>query len=207
MLFDLDGVLVDSTPAIIQVWTAWSKANGVDPNTVLNVMHGRRSAEVLTVLAPHVNPEVEVRRIEGAITHCEHGTVAIPGAAELLRSLPHRRWAVVTSGLREFATARLKAAGLPVPDVLVAADDVVKGKPDPEPYLKGAELLGVEARECLVIEDAPAGIVAAHASGMKAVGLATTYAAEDLHDADFVVRGLQQVGVAEFDGKLRVDIQ
>ena len=197
---------MDSTPAIIQVWTTWSEANGVDPNDVLNVMHGRRSAEVLKIVAPHVDAEAEVRKIEGAITNCENGTAAIPGAAELFRSLPDRRWAVVTSGLREFAKARLQAASLPVPDVLVAADDVVKGKPDPEPYLKGAMMLGVQARDCLVIEDAPAGIMAAHAGGMKAVGLATTYAAEDLRDADFVVGGLGQIRVSEFDGKLRIDI-
>src|SRR5262245_10831967 len=122
ILFDLDGVLVESTRAIIEVWTAWARENGVDPEEVLSIMHGRRSAEVLRLVAPHVDPDTEVKKIEGAVTAYKDGTVAVPGAAELLRSLPTGRWAVVTSGLSAFAKTRLRTAGLPVPEALVAAD-------------------------------------------------------------------------------------
>jgi len=206
ILFDLDGVLVDSTPAIIEVWTAWSKANGIDPTQILAVMHGRRSVEVLQIAAPHVDAAAEVKRIEASITSYKNGTIAIPGAAHLLRSLPEDRWGVATSGLREYARARLKAAGLPVPTVLVAADDVVKGKPDPEPYLKAAELLRAEPERCLVIEDAPAGIRAAHAGGMKVIGLASTYPAEELGEADVVVKKLAQVAVRGTGDGLVVEV-
>jgi len=207
ILFDLDGVLVDSTPAIIHVWTAWSQANGIDPNNVLTVMHGRRSVEVLRIVAPQVDAPAEVEKIEHAITSYKNGTVAIPGAADLLRSLPGDRWSVVTSGLRAFASARLRAANLPVPNILVSADDVVKGKPDPEPYLKAAELLRVKAEHCVVIEDAPAGIRAGRAGGMKVIGLASTYPPGELSEADLVVKTLAQIKVAHSNGQLEVNIR
>jgi len=206
ILFDLDGVLVDSTPAIIHVWTLWAQAKGIEPESILSIMHGRRSVEVLQLVAPGVDPAVEVRKIEQEITDYKNGTIAIPGAAELLSALPDGRWSVVTSGLRAFAKARLRAANLPVPNALVAADDVVKGKPDPEPYLKAAQLLAVKPEECVVIEDAPAGIHAAHAGGMKAIGLATTYPAAELREADVVIKGLGDARVKSLGEQLRVEV-
>jgi len=206
LLFDLDGVLVDSTPAIIEVWSAWSRVNGVEAEKVMSVMHGRRSVEVLQVVAPHLDAMTEVKAIEEAITNYKDGTVTIRGAAGLLQSLPNGRWCIVTSGLRAFATARLRAADLPVPKVLVCADDVVNGKPDPEPYLKAAQLLSVPARECLVVEDAPAGIRAAHAGGMKVIGITTTYPHEDLCEADFVIETLAQVRISNLGNHLNVEI-
>jgi mannitol-1-/sugar-/sorbitol-6-phosphatase len=202
ILFDLDGVLVDSTPAIIQVWTAWAASHRIDPNNILSIMHGRRSVEVLQIIAPQVDAPAEVEKIEQAITSFKNGTVPVPGAADLLRSLPQDRWAVATSGMRVFAKARLQAAGLPVPEVLVAADDVGKGKPDPEPYLKAAELLKIEPAQCLVIEDAPAGIRAAHAGGMKAIGLATTYPPQELREADYVIKVLGQIAISFTPGQM-----
>jgi sugar-phosphatase len=130
----------------------------------------------------------------------------MPGAAELLKSLPEDRWAVVTSGTRIPATTRLQFANLPLPRVLVGADDVSKGKPDPEPYLKGAQLLGMNPADCLVIEDAPAGIQSAHAGGMKVIALASTYPVSELHDADAVATSLGQIKVSVLDGKLKIDL-
>jgi len=206
ILFDLDGVLVDSTQAIITIWTAWAEKNHLDPAKVLHVIHGRRTVESLQVLAPHLDPKSEAEKLESAITHKKDGTVAIPGAANLLRSLPTDRWCVVTSGLREFAKVRLKDANLPLPQVLVAAEDVINGKPHPEPYLKGAQLLKADPAKCVVIEDAPAGIRSAHAGGMKALGITTTYAAAELGEADAVIQTMSQVRVSLREGQLQIQI-
>jgi len=209
ILFDLDGVLVDSTQAIVHVWTRWARGMGLDPEKVLGLMHGRRTVEVLQLVAPHLDPVSEAHRVEQNITDDKDGAVAMPGAADLLAALRPDQWCVVTSGTRRLAAARLQKAGLPVPRVLVSADDVTKGKPDPEPYLKGAELLGVAPELCLVIEDAPLGIRAAHAAGMKAIGLASTYSAAELRDAraDAIVQQLAEVRVSGSEEGLEVRIQ
>jgi sugar-phosphatase len=131
----------------------------------------------------------------------------MPGAAELVRSIPEGRWGVVTSGSRLLATNRLRHCGLPVPDVLVTSDDVTHGKPHPEPYLKGAERLGFDPAECLVIEDAPAGIQSARAGGMKVVGITSTYAPDALGHADAVVRKLAEIQVTSDEaGRLVVAV-
>jgi len=130
----------------------------------------------------------------------------MPGAVDLLRSIPDGRWAVVTSGSRMVATARLQF-GIPVPRKMVTADDVINGKPHPEPYLKGAKFLGLNPMECVVIEDAPAGIRAAHAAGMKVIGLTSTYPDSILSEADAVVQKLAQIKVASVGGKLTVSVE
>lgn len=202
ILFDLDGVLVDSTAAIIEVWTAWALKNGIEPAHMLETIHGRRSVEAMQLLTPHLDFETEAQQIEAAVTHREGGTVAIPGAARLLKSLPEERWCIVTSGIGEFARSRLREAGLPIPRVLVAAGDVSNGKPHPEPYLKGAKLLGIDPATCIVIEDALNGIRAAQAAGMKAIGLATTYTLDELKEADVVVKTLEGVDASYSNGEL-----
>ena len=207
VLFDLDGVLVDSTKSVVQIWTAWSESNGIPPTRTLEIIHGRRTTEVLEMLAPpHLNIKSEAEKIEAGISLKKGGTVAIPGADKLLNALPSDRWCVVTSGLKEFARIRLKDAGLPVPEILVSAEDVTNGKPHPEPYLKGAKLLGKAPADCLVIEDAVAGITSAHAGGMKAIGLTTTFAATELKGAEAVIQSLSQVQVNLNEGKLRIRI-
>jgi sugar-phosphatase len=204
ILFDLDGVLIDSTASIARRWAKWAERQGLDPANVLEVIHGRRSVEVIQLVAPHLDVIAETIRIEQSVT--DDADPAIPGAVELLRSLPEKAWCVVTSGTKSLAIARMKVAGLPLPKILVGADDVTKGKPDPEPYLKGAELLGFSAAECIVIEDALAGIRAAHAGKMDVIAMATTYTVDELKEADAVVKGLQQIRVTEAQGKLRVEV-
>jgi mannitol-1-/sugar-/sorbitol-6-phosphatase len=209
ILFDLDGVLVDSTHAVAQWWRVWAAEKNVEPEKVLKIMHGRRTIEVIRLAAPHLDAEAEAKYIEQrAARNDDHrdGVTVMPGAPELLQSLPEDRWGIVTSGTRVPATARLRFVGLPVPRVLVTADDVVRGKPDPEPYLKGAQLLGVDSAQCLVIEDAPLGIQSAHAGGMKVIGIASTYPASELHEADAVVSALQRIRVSLQDGRLRVEV-
>jgi mannitol-1-/sugar-/sorbitol-6-phosphatase len=190
ILFDLDGVLVDSTAAVDREWRAWARERGVDGDKVIAVAHGVRTIEVIRTVAPHLDAEAEARRLESREADHQEGVAVMPGAAELVRSIPDGHWGVVTSGTRDLAAARLRWAGIPVPKVMITADDVVNGKPDPEPYLKGAQGLGFDPRECLVIEDAPSGIQSAHAGGMKVIGLASTFAAAKLAEADAVARNL-----------------
>ena len=207
ILFDLDGVLVDSTRSVARQWRLWAQENGIDPEKVLKIAHGRRTVEVVRLLAPHLPAEEEVQKLEQREAADTEGVAVMPGAGDLVGSVSEGRWGVVTSGTRYLATSRLRLANLPIPRVLVSADEVVKGKPDPEPFLKGAELLGVNAEECLVIEDAPAGIRAAHAGGMKVIALPSTYPLSELQKADAVVQGLRQIRVEWLNERLRVDVQ
>jgi len=206
ILFDLDGVLVDSTRSVTRQWRLWAQEHSIDPDRTVSIAHGRRSIEVIRILAPHLDAEKETVRLEAREAADLEGVEVMPGAADLLRSIPDGRWCVVTSGTRRLATSRLRLANLPIPKVLVSADDVVRGKPHPEPYLKGAELLGMKPQDCLVIEDAPFGIEAAHAGGMKAIALPTTFPAEELKSADAIAEKLAQIEVAVSGNELTVTI-
>jgi sugar-phosphatase len=194
ILFDLDGVLVDSTLAVAEQYTIWARENGLDPAEVMKAAHGVRTVEVIRRVAPHLDAEAETKKIEDREAVVAN-IIAMPGAVDLLHSIPKGRWCVVTSGTRFLATARMRKFGIPVPDVLVTADDVKHGKPDPEPYRKGAELLKVDPATCVVVEDAPAGIRSAHAAGMKVISLPSTYPVAELHEADAIVSGLSSIKV------------
>jgi sugar-phosphatase len=207
ILFDLDGVLIDSTPSVARQWRLWAQENGIDPEKVLAIAHGRRTVEVVRLLAPHLAAESEVRKLERREADDSEGVTVMPGAVELVRSIPDGRWGVVTSGTRYLATSRLRLGNLPMPRVLVSADEVEKGKPDPEPFLQGAELLGVNPAECLVIEDAPAGIRAAHSGGMKVIALPSTYPVSELQEAEVVVQTLRQIRVDWSGGKLVLEVK
>jgi sugar-phosphatase len=205
ILFDLDGVLLDSTRSVERQWRIWAREQGIDVEKTMAVAHGVRAIEVIRAVAPHLDAEAEVRKLESREAADREGVAVMPGAAELVRKVPEGRWCVVTSGTRHLAGARLRLAGIPVPDVMITADDVTHGKPHPEPYLKGADLLGVKPAECLVIEDAPAGIQSAHAGGMKVIALTSTYPASALSEADVVVPKLERIQVA-LDGARKLAI-
>jgi sugar-phosphatase len=208
ILFDLDGVLVDSTGAVDREWREWARRKGVDGDAIMAIAHGVRTLDVIRRVAPHLDAEAEVLELESHEANDQEGVFVMPGAAELVRSIPDGRWGVVTSGTQVLARARLPFCGLPVPKVLVTADDVTHGKPHPEPYLKGAELLGFNPSECLVIEDAPAGIQSARAGGLKVIGITSTYAAEALVLADAVIGKLGQLRVSSNGaGKLGVEVR
>lgn len=206
ILFDLDGVLVDSTKSVEREWRVWAKEHGIDGDAVMAIAHGVRSREVIRVVAPHLDAEAEARKLEDREAS-DDGLVVMPGAVELVSAIPQGRWGVVTSGTRRLASARLRLAGVPTPEVLVAADDVSHGKPHPEPYLKGAERLGLKPEECLVIEDAPAGIQAAHAAGMKVVGFASTYREELLAEADAVISAFSKLSLVLEENGLQVNVK
>jgi mannitol-1-/sugar-/sorbitol-6-phosphatase len=206
ILFDLDGVLCDSTRQVDREWREWAARKGVDGDAVVAIAHGVRTIEVIRRVAPHLDAEAEADAIENHEASDQTGVVVMPGAVELVKTIPLGRWGVVTSGSRLLATNRLRHCGLPVPEVLVTSDDVTNGKPHPEPYLQGAERIGAVPAECLVIEDAPAGIQSARAGGMKVIGMASTYGAEKLKEADAVVRGFAGLRVSS-NGSGRLDVR
>jgi len=206
ILFDLDGVLVDSTRSVSRQWRRWAEENGIDPQSAVALTHGVRTIDTVRILAPHLNAEEETRKIEEREANDRDDVEVMPGAQELLRSLPKGSWCIVTSGTRKVAASRLQAGHLPAPDVMVTGTDVANGKPHPEPYLKGAQLLGVKPRDCMVIEDAPAGIRAAHAGGMKVIALRTTFPEAELKEADAVVETLANVRVSSANGVLKIEV-
>jgi mannitol-1-/sugar-/sorbitol-6-phosphatase len=207
ILFDLDGVLVDSTRAVDREWREWAARKGVDGDAIMAIAHGVRTIEVIRRVAPHLDAEAEANAIENHEAHDQRGVAVMPGAPDLLRSIPAGRWGVVTSGSRLLARNRLQYCGLPVPDVLVTSDDVTHGKPHPEPYLRGAERIGASPEECVVFEDAPAGIQSARAGGMKVIGIMSTYKADALVQADAVIGMLAQLRISSNGaGRLMIDL-
>ncbi len=207
ILFDLDGVLCDSTEAVDREWREWAARKGVDGDAIMAISHGVRTVEVIRRVAPHLDAEAEAAAIESHEAHDQRGVVVMPGAIELVNSIPWGQWGVVTSGSRLLAANRLRHCGVPVPEVMVTSDDVVNGKPDPEPYLKGAALLGFRPEQCLVIEDAPAGIASARAGGMKVIGLMSTYRSEKLAGANAVIEHFGRIQVlVEQAGNLLVKV-
>lgn len=198
VLFDLDGVLVDSTRYVEQQWRRWAVAKGLAPEPFLLVCHGRRALETIQLAAPHLDAKAEVAAFVPDGPEPE-GLDPVEGAARLLQQLPAGSWAVATSGTRATALARLAGAGLPIPDVLVCAEDVVHGKPSPDVYLMAAARLAARPEECVVVEDAPAGIEAARAAGMRVIGLTTTHAPGQL-GADASARTLAEVHPGRIGG-------
>jgi sugar-phosphatase len=149
----------------------------------------------------------EARQFEAGEVADTQGIITIDGALTLLDSIPTGAWAIVTSGSRALATARLQSRGLPMPPTMVTADDVVNGKPHPEPYMTAARLLGLSADDCIVVEDAPAGLAAATAAGMRSIGVASTHASDELTEATVIARELRDIQVtAGTGGRLVVNI-
>ncbi len=206
LLLDLDGVLVDSTATIRRNWLRWAAARGLDAQTVLRAAQGRRTLETVRLVAPHLDAEAELVALAADEASETAGVREVLGARELAESLPRGSWAVVTSALRSAALLRLRHVGLPVPDVLVAADEVSSGKPHPEGYLAAAARLGVPAGACLVVEDSPAGVEAARAGGMRVIALATSHAAAELAGADVVASSLAAIRVSVREDTLEVEV-
>jgi len=183
LLFDLDGVLIDSTPAVERVWHQWALEHGFNPEEVIARAHGRPSLATVRDYLPNADHDAENREVERREIADLAGVVPLPGAVALLASLPPDRWTIVTSCTRRLAEIRIKAAGLPLPTRMVTATDITHGKPHPEPYLKGAALLGFPAAKCVVLEDAPAGIRAGKSAAARVIALKTTAASAALRDA------------------------
>lgn len=177
VIFDMDGTLVDSRTAVERAWRKWARKHGVSAERILAVAHGRRTHEVVQLFAPEgMDIEREAGDLEGEESCGEEDIVAVPGAVELLRWIPEGDWAVVTSASRQLASRRLVAAGLPLPRVLICAEDVSMGKPHPQGYLLASDLLHARAADCLVFEDAPAGILAAKSAGCDVIAIVAAHA-------------------------------
>ncbi|NPD68047.1 HAD-IA family hydrolase [Lichenicola cladoniae] len=187
VLFDMDGTLVDSTAAVERVWRRWAARHGLDFPALLAVSHGRRAFDTIARFAPSgVDHAGENRWMLDAEMVEQDGIIPIPGAQRLMASLPPGRVAVVTSAARELALLRLRLAGLMVPSLVIAAEDVTAGKPDPQGYLQAARELGFAPETCLVVEDAPAGLEAGRAAGGRVLALATTLTGAELEAWDWV---------------------
>jgi mannitol-1-/sugar-/sorbitol-6-phosphatase len=204
LLFDNDGTLISSLESVHRCWTRWAQEYGIAAEDFARVeLHGRPAAEIAADLLPaDVVPEAVARIEQLEVEDVSGGVVLLPGTAELLAQLPADRWAVVTSATRRLAEARLEEVGIR-PKNLITADDITRGKPDPEPFLLGARTLGVDPARCVVFEDAPAGLAAGRAAGMRTVALATTHEPSELL-ADVVVHDLSSVSVQVTDAGVEI---
>ncbi|MDD5467344.1 MAG: HAD-IA family hydrolase [Anaerolineales bacterium] len=212
LIFDLDGVLVDSQRVIQRYWRHWAAQHGLDAAEILHAAQGMRTVDTIRLVAPHLDAEAEAAGLAGGEALDMDGVVPVRGAKELLLSIPPDRWAVATSGSRRTATARLQHTALPMPHVLVTADDVGKGKPDPEVYLLAAQRLGTTAQESLVVEDTQAGIQAALRAGMRVVAVASSFSPEHLRAASAIAPSLEDIRVvsppeAQWEDGLQVHVR
>ena len=196
VLFDLDGTLVDSRAVVERQWAALCARLALDFPSVLSILHGVRSVDVIRTVAPDVDAEMEAAALDAAEQEDTEGLEVVRGSRELLARLPADGWGIVTSGHRTLAEGRLRAVGLPVPAVMVCGDEVANGKPDPEGYVTGARRLGAAPAACVVVEDAPAGIAAARAAGIPAIGITTTHPASALAGAALVIADLTEFDAA-----------
>lgn len=209
LLFDLDGVLIDSTPCIVRHWREWSDAHGLDLDTVMAAAHGVRTIETMRRVAPHLDVAAEAARFTAHEVADTEGVSAIPGAGALLSCLPPDAWAIVTSAGAALAEARLWQAGLPLPRLLVGGDDVARGKPDPEPYATGARRANCPPDRCVAVEDAPAGVVAGRNAGMRVIGVGATHSREVLltAGATVVVDRLSRLKITAGEADFRLVIE
>ena len=212
-LFDLDGTLVDSLPVVERSWCHWADRHGIDHQDVLNFIHGKQAITSLR----HFLPGRSEEEIQSEFTYLEQieaadtdGIVALPGAIELLQHLneAHIPWAIVTSGSIPVAHARHKVAGLPLPEVFVTAERVKRGKPEPDAFLLGAELLGLHPADCVVVEDAAAGVLAGLNAGSHVIAVNVPAGSPRLDEVDFVISSLETLDVhRNSDGNVTVSLK
>jgi sugar-phosphatase len=209
LLFDMDGVLVSSIASAVRCWRQWAAEYGVADAGKVEIPHGVPARDIARLLVPGIDVEAGLRRIEDMEIADVSDIQVLDGARALLESLPMERWAIVTSATRRLLVARLAAAKLPVPERLISADMVRNGKPDPEPYLRGAEVLGVKAEDCVVFEDAPSGVRAGVAAGCRVVGVMGTTPAKELREvgAGWLVPSLAAVTAEVVRGGLRLRVE
>jgi len=195
----MDGILIASIGSVERSWTKWALLRGVDPELARTTAHGRRAVETIAKLRPDLDSNAELTVIEDLEVADNEGLTILPGVLDLLAALPVNRWTVVTSATERLTRIRLAAGGIPVPEKLVTADQVTRGKPHPEPFLAGAVLLGVEPAECVVFEDSSSGVKAGRAAGCTVVATTFSHPAESLGAAHFLVQDLTGLRV-EFVG-------
>ena len=209
LLFDLDGVLINSTPAVARVWRQWAIEHGFDPEEVVARAHGRPSLTTVREYLPNADHEAENREVERREIADLEGVIPLPGALELLASLPNERWTIVTSCTRPLAEVRIKAAGLPLPKKMITSNDIQHGKPHPEQYQKGAAVQGFSPADCVVIEDVPAGVRAGKAAGARVTAFTTTVQPGSLVEAgaDWILRNCSDIRLLAGQNGLRLALE
>jgi sugar-phosphatase len=193
ILFDMDGILISSLGSVERSWAAWARMRGIDPEAAIRVAHGRRAIETVARLRPDLDNEAELKVIEDLEVADNEGLTVLPGVLELLAALPRERWTVVTSATERLARLRMAAGGIPVPERLVTANQVTRGKPHPEPFLAGAALLGLPPSACVVFEDSSSGAQAGRAAGCTVVATTFSHPVASLDAAHYLVRDLTDV--------------
>jgi len=207
ILFDMDGILVSSLGSVERSWAKWGEMRGVDAALAIKTAHGQRAIDTIRRLRPDLNDVEELKVIEQIEIDDKEDIQILPGVPRILNALPQKFWTVVTSATKHLARVRLEYAGLPVPEHFITADMVTHGKPDPEPYLKGAALLGVDPRDCLVIEDSSSGALAGHKAGCKVLATLFSHTVESLTAADWIVQSLETVAVRALEDTVEVEFQ
>jgi len=207
LLFDMDGVLISSIGSVRRSWRKWAKIYGIPDAENYEVPHGMRAIEIVKNLRPDIDAHEGLRVIEDIEVADTDDLKVLAGVKTLLENLPADRWAIVTSATHRLTVERLRVAGLPVPERLISADMVEKGKPDPEPYRRGAELLGLSPEECVVVEDAPSGVGAGKAAGARVLGVLGTHTAEELQAADWIATSLDGLTVRADGDVLRLEFE
>jgi sugar-phosphatase len=207
ILFDMDGVLVSSLGSVERSWTTWAEARGIDPALAIKTAHGRRAIESVRFLRPDLDDEEELNWIEDLEVEDKEGLEILKGVKPILETLPEKYWTVVTSATERLARVRMAYGGIPVPARMITADMVTKGKPDPEPYRRGADLLGFRPEDCLVIEDSASGANAGRAAGCKVLATLFSHSLESLSAADWIVKSLEDVHVRAVNDLVEVDFE
>jgi mannitol-1-/sugar-/sorbitol-6-phosphatase len=195
VLFDMDGILISSLGSVERSWRTWGLARGIDPTTAIHTAHGCRAIETIRKLRPDLDDEAELKFIEDLEIADKEGLAVLPGVLDLLAALPAYRWTVVTSATERLARVRMAAGGIPVPKHITTADHVTNGKPHPEPYLRGAEILELDPRDCVVFEDSASGTKAGRAAGCTVIGTTFSHSVEELSAAHYLVTDLTGIKV------------
>lgn len=196
LLFDMDGVLISSLGSVERSWQTWAERHGLDVSQTIKTAHGMRAIETVRTLLPEGDHAAELKVIEDLEVDDNEGLEVLEGVASILQLLPEKYWTIVTSATERLARSRLAFAGIPVPRQIITADLVAHGKPHPEPYLKGAQILGLAPADCIVIEDSSSGAKAGHAAGCKVLATTFSHSISQLTAADWIVESLAKVKIA-----------
>ena len=205
LLFDMDGVLVSSLGSVERSWQSWAERHGLDARETIKTAHGMRALETMRTLLPHGDHMAELKVVEALEIADTEGLQVLEGVLSILESLPQKYWTIVTSATERLARSRLAFAGIRVPEHIITADMVTHGKPHPEPYLRGAKILGLPPENCIVIEDSTSGAKAGHAAGCKVLATTFSHSIEQLAVADWIVESLAQVKITIVDQELELE--
>ena len=207
LLFDMDGVLVSSLGSVERSWQTWAERHGLDVTETIKTAHGMRAIETVRTLKPDADHAAELRIIEDLEVEDTDGLQVLEGVFAILQSVPEKYWTIVTSATERLARSRLAVAGIPVPERIITAEMVAEGKPHPEPYIKGAKILGLAPGDCIVIEDSPSGSMSGHAAGCKVLATTFSHRVDQLPAADWIVESLGKVTVTVLPGDLGLELE